>query len=126
MSRPPSPAPPPRYEREIEHLLRRGRPVRRRWRFPRLRRPTFRPDWQMAVLTALGLFLAAFFLRYSVPWASRGLVLVGTALLLLGYAGAFSRPPRRYEKKWRGQVIDLPPAESPWRNALRRFFRRGR
>ncbi|MBI2919068.1 MAG: hypothetical protein HYY01_13920 [Chloroflexi bacterium] len=131
MNRSTGPARPPRYEQEIEKVLRRSRVgrARRRWRMPRLGPPAVRWDWQTGALLGWALALTAFMLHYvSAPWAfraARWLVLGAFVLLVLGYLSAlFPRRPPHYEKRWRGEVIDLPPPEPVWRQALRRLFRR--
>lgn len=120
----------PRYEREIEQMLCHSRVGRRRWRLPRprLRFPALRWDWQTGALLGWVLVAAAFVLRYvSAPWAprtGRWLVLVGTMLVVLSYFAPLSRSRPRYEKRWRGEIIDLPRPEPSWRRALHRLFRR--
>jgi len=128
VNRSPGPARPPRYEREIEQVLRRSHGGRRRWRLPRPKLPILRMDWQTGVALGWVLILGAFVLRYvTQPWAfqtMRWLVLAGAVLLVLGYVAAlFPRQPR-YQKRWRGEVLQLPGEESAWRRTLRRFFHR--
>lgn len=132
MSRSTGPARPPRYEREIEQVLRRSRGGRRRWRLrlrmPRPRLPHLGWDRQTGVLLGWALVVAAFVLsRVSAPWATstaRWLLLGAIALVVVSYVAAlFPRQPR-YEKRWRGEVLDLRPPEPAWRQALRRLFRR--
>lgn len=128
MSRSTGPTQRPRYERDIEQVLRRSHRGRRRWRFPRPQLPSLHWDWQTGGGLGWALIVVAFLLRFFAPlWAPRAariMVLVGAGLLLLGYVAALFPQQPRQERRWRGEIVALPGAEPGWRRALRRFFRR--
>jgi len=120
---------PSRYEREIEELLRKidGLPPKKSWSERMSERlssrvEAYRSAWTRQwrsfgpgkmMLASLVLFIFAFWLR-----ANQGLA----TILLLGALGVFlyayitsfrrNRFPR-IEKRWRGNVINLP-RQQPW------------
>ncbi len=139
-----------KWEREIEELLREKFPdeePQRRAPRPPVRRSEQRPPrrprrpwWQWLqglsperlMLYGLGLALAAYFLRPFLGFLTLTLALLSVACI----AGAIvisvlKRESPYTERRWRGQVIELPTRRGPlsltwrrWRNRLRRWLNR--
>ena len=129
---------PSRYEREIEELLRKieGLPPKKSWSERIQEKLTARVEGyrsnlsrQLRTLTlgkmmagALVLLLLAFWLRSHQGLATI-LLLSSVGLFAYAYLSSFSR--RRYprvEKRWRGNLIELPRRTSyPWTSLVRKW-----
>lgn len=121
------------YLNEIEEILRKAEADgRSRTRRPRLSVPRclrgFSLSWPTitpgkALVTGIALLLLALVFRpflsaATTPliWASLGMFVVAYVLFLLNPRAA------RYEKRWRGQVIEDGQQDSPWKR-IRRLLR---
>ncbi|MBI2862009.1 MAG: hypothetical protein HYX89_04235 [Chloroflexi bacterium] len=101
------------YEREIEELLRRlegagkpRKPRRRGWGSRLL--DALRPHSPgQLMLTSFALLLLGLVLTYVAPIIGRPLITLSVTLFFVAYFTSFIRPGG-YERRWRGQRIELP------------------
>ena len=120
-----------RYQREIEEILAeageqapRRRPERARRR-PRPSTPqkqgfSLRPaPGRLAFAGGVSLIVALALNLLNAAGATIFLW-VGVALLVAAYVSYFARPRRTTERRWRGELMDAPPAPGP----LSRLWRR--
>jgi hypothetical protein len=77
------------------------------------------------MLVSLVLVVVAFFFRAASPALARWVIIAGLILFLTAFVLSLLSGRSRYEKRWRGQVIDL--SEPSLGTRLRNWFqRRGR
>jgi anti-sigma factor RsiW len=128
-----------RYEREIEELLAQMEdflpeepPPRRRARitlwFDNCGE-AFSAWWrrlsaQQLMLTSFLLVVVAFFLRFFTPTAAYFLGISGAFLFVFAFALSFLKGGASPEKRWRGQVIELPRKGDWWGRWLAHWLRR--
>ncbi|MBI4300104.1 MAG: hypothetical protein HY677_03135 [Chloroflexi bacterium] len=126
---------PERYEEEIDDLLRRmgfsGPPGRHRRPFWAGVIAYFRNAWKVRpsgpgqlMLASLALLLLAFILWSPLPHVARVIGPVGLFMLIVAYITSLVRPSGQYQKRWRGQVIELPRGNSWWDRFYRWLYRR--
>ena len=72
------------------------------------------------MLAAVRLLLAALLIGSAVPGFGAPLAWAGLILFVVGYAMFFIKP-KKIEKRWRGQTIELE--EDSWWDRLRRKIR---
>jgi len=124
-----------RYEREILELVeRKEREHRGRERVARARRNLDKARhraspsqaWERLggmgwMAASLSLAILAFILRTTVPTPAAILVLVAVVLF---FVPVIYRPAgsRSEDAHWRGQIIDLPPRDGPFRGIRHRIW----
>lgn len=68
------------------------------------------------MLAAAGLLVLALIFSRTVPGIGSLLAVVGVLLLIVGYSMVFMKP-KKFEKRWRGRVVEN---EEPWWSRFRR------
>ena len=127
-----------KIEREVEEILRKldkfvpeeGRLARTRRRFGQatseflhsLAARFSRISLGHVMLVSLLLVVVAFFFRSSSPTLARWVIIGGLILFLSSFVLSLLGGRSRYERRWRGQVIDLsePSLSSRLRNWVQR------
>jgi VIT1/CCC1 family predicted Fe2+/Mn2+ transporter len=127
-----------KIEREVEEILRKldkfvpeeGRLVRARRRLGRaasgllhtLRVRLARISLGQVMLASLILVVVAFFFRSASPTLARWAIIAGLILFFTAFVLSLLGGRSRYERRWRGRVIDLsePSLGSRLRNWLQR------
>ncbi|OGO04243.1 MAG: hypothetical protein A2Y60_07115 [Chloroflexi bacterium RBG_13_54_9] len=128
-----------RYEREIEELLAKMEEFLPEEAPPRRRARTtlgsdnfgkaFSSWWQrlsapQLMLVSFLLVAVAFFLRFFAPTVAYFVGISGAFLFVFAFALSFLKKPPPLEKRWRGQVIELPQRGSGLSRWLSRWLRR--
>ena len=83
------------------------------------------PSVGQIVVAGIILIIIAWVLNSSNAIINQSLIAVGAGLIILGFALSFRRKSRPTERRWRGQILDLPqPPSGRVRSWWNRRYRR--